>query len=344
MGHSRTVAIASALLLTIAWSAAAPAQNGEDFFRGKTISMIIPIGPGGAYDAYGRLVARYLGKYLPGNPVIVPRNMPGAGGVIASNYLYNVAPQDGTTLEIITSSFANQQAIGDPQIKYDARKLPAIGRLLDTTSVLFFWHTSAIANLDDLRTEPCTIALSTLTEVSAVRVRAMNKYLGMQMKLITGYPSARDYVLAVQRGETDGGTSTYIGLSQLFASDIKEKNLNILLQFAAERDRAMPDVPTVLELTQDRETRQMFRFLDSNDEIGRSLFTTPNVPADRLALLRTAFDKILVDAEFLAEAERLKLPLATKSGAELEKIVQGTFDIPPAALAKVLELSHPQTK
>jgi tripartite-type tricarboxylate transporter receptor subunit TctC len=342
MDRSRTVAIA--LLLTIASAHGAPTQSGEEFYRGKTISMIIPIGPGGAYDAYARLVSRYLGKYLPGNPSIVARNMPGAGGVIASNYLYNVAPQDGTTLEIITSSFATQQVIGDPQIKYDARQLPAIGRLLDTTSVQFFWHTSPIKTLDDLRTEPCTVALSTLTEVSAVRTRAMNRYLGMQMKIVSGYLSARDYVLAVQRGETDGGSSTYIGLSQLFAADLRDKNLNILVQFAAARDPAMPDVPTVLELTQDQEAHQVFSFLDSNDEIGRSLFTTPNVPADRVASLRTAFDKMLLDPDFLAEAKRLYLPLATKSGEELQKIVAGTFDIPPAALAKVLELSQPKSE
>jgi tripartite-type tricarboxylate transporter receptor subunit TctC len=344
MGFHRVILFGGALVTSFALGHSGLALGADEFFRGKTISMIIPIGPGGAYDAYGRIVSRYLGKYLPGSPAIVARNMPGAGGVIASNYLYNVAPQDGTTLEIITSSFATQQVIGDPQIKYDARQMPAIGRLLDTTSVVFFWHTSAIASLNDLQTKPCTVAISTLTEVSAVRLRAMNRYLGMQMKLISGYLSARDYVLAVQRGETDGGTSTYIGLSQMFAADIQSKNLNILVQFAADRDPTMPDVPTVLELTQDPEARQVLAFLDSNDAVGRSLFTTPNVPPERVALLRRAFDKMLLDPEFRAEADRQKLPLVTKSGAEVQKIVDGTFDIPPAALAKVLELSHPATE
>jgi tripartite-type tricarboxylate transporter receptor subunit TctC len=344
MGFNRTILVGGALLAAFAPCHGSLAQDGDEFFRGKTISLIIPIGPGGAYDAYGRMVSRYLAKYLPGDPAIVARNMPGAGGVIASNYLYNVAPQDGTTLEIITSSFASQQVIGDPQIKYDARQLIAIGRLLDTTSVQFFWHTSAIKTVDDLRTKPSTVALSSLTEISAVRTRAMNRYLGMRMKIIAGYLSARDYVLAVQRGETDGGSSTFIGLSQMFASDIQNGNLNIVVQFAAARDPAMPDVPTVLEQTKDPEARQVFSFLDSNDAVGRSLLTTPNVPADRVALLRKAFDTMLTDPDFVAEAGRLKLPLATKSGAELQSIVAGTFDIPPAALAKVLELSHPATE
>src|SRR6266446_2096177 len=153
----------------------AAAQGVGDFYRGRTMTIIIPIGPGGAYDAYARLVSRHLGRQLPGNPTIVARNMPGAGGVIASNYLYNTAPQDGTTLAIITSSFANEQLFDNPQIKYDARRFLAIGRLLDTTSVLFFWHASPIKTLDDMLRRPATIAISSVNEVPAYRLRAMNR-------------------------------------------------------------------------------------------------------------------------------------------------------------------------
>jgi tripartite-type tricarboxylate transporter receptor subunit TctC len=343
MRKSILIAILCAFLVQV--NAAAPrAQSPSEFFRGKTISMIIPIGPGGAYDVYGRLVAQYLAKYVPGNPSIVVQNMPGAGGVVASNYLYNVAPQDGTVLTIMTSSFATQQVLEDPTIKYDARKIPAIGRLLDTTSVNFFWYTSPIQSFDDLRTKSATMAASSLTEVPSTRIRAMNRYLGTHMKLISGYPSARDYVLAVQRGEADGGSSTFVGLSQLFRSDILAKRLNILVQFSLTRDSLMPDVPTVLELTDNPEARQVFEFLAGNDEIGRGLFTTPNVPADRLAILRHAFDQLITDPEFVAAAARQKLPLDTKTGNELQEIVQRAFEISPSALAKVVELSTPQSE
>jgi tripartite-type tricarboxylate transporter receptor subunit TctC len=317
----------------------ADAQD-DDFYRGKTITIVIPIGPGGAYDAYARLVSRHLGKHLPGNPTIIARNMPGAGGVIASNHVYNVAPQDGTTLTIITSSFANEQLSGNPQIKYEAQKFLAIGRLLDTTSVLFFWHASPIKTLNDMLTKPTTIAISSVNEVPAYRLKAMNRFIGTSLKPIPGYPSARDYVLASERGETDGGTSTFIGLSQLFSSYIKEKKLNILVQFAIERDPHMSDVPTVIELTNEPEAKQIFRQLVSNDEIGRSLFTTPNVPPERLQLLRTAFQKMLADVEFRTEAERLTLPLEPKSGEELQKLVADMFDISPGTLAKIRELSR----
>jgi tripartite-type tricarboxylate transporter receptor subunit TctC len=333
---------AGALLLALALPlAAAAANDDDDFYRGKTMSLIIPIGPGGAYDTYSRLVARYLGKQIPGNPVIVPRNMPGAGGTIASNHVYNIAPQDGTTLSMITSSFAMEQLFDNPQIKYDARKLLAIGRLLDTTSVIFFWHTSPIKTVDDLRRLPSTVGISGVYEIPAARMRAMDRFLGMQMRLIPGYPSAKDYVIAVERGETDGGTSTYIGLSQLFSGYLREKKLNIVVQFALTRDADMPDIPTVMELTNDPEVRQIFSYLVSNDAIGRSLFTTPNVPPARLALLRTAFRKMLADPEFKAEAERLNLPLSPKSGEEMQKLVLDTFDVSPATLAKIREVMKP---
>jgi tripartite-type tricarboxylate transporter receptor subunit TctC len=332
----------ASLLLALALpSAVAAANDDEDFYRGKTISLIIPIGPGGAYDTYARLVARYLGRELPGNPVIVPRNMPGAGGTIASNHVFNLAPQDGTTLTMITSSFAMEQLFDNPQIRYDARKFLAIGRLLDTTSVIFFWHTSPIKTVDDLRKRPSTVGISGVYEIPAARMRAMNRFLGMQMRLIPGYPSARDYVMAVEREETDGGTSTYIGLSQLFAAYLRERKLNIVVQFAEARDASMPDIPTVIELTDDAEVRQIFSYLVSNDTIGRSLFTTPNVPPARLALLRTAFRKMLADPEFRAEAERLNLPLVPKAGEEMQKIVLETFDVSAATLAKIREVMKP---
>jgi tripartite-type tricarboxylate transporter receptor subunit TctC len=331
---------AGIMLLALA-SPAAAANDDEDFYRGKTISLVIPIGPGGAYDTYARLVARHLGKELPGNPTIIARNMPGAGGTIASNHLYNVAPQDGTTLAMITSSFAMEQLFENPQIRYDARRFLAIGRLLDTTSVIFVWHTSPIKTVDDLRKRPSTVGISGVYEIPAARMRAMNRFLGMQMRLIPGYPSARDYVMAVEREETDGGTSTYIGLAQLYANYLRDKKLNIVVQFGMARDANMPDVPTVIELTDDPEVRRIFSYLVSNDAIGRSLFTTPNVPPARLALLRSAFRRMLADPEFKTEAERLNLPLVPKSGEEMQQVVLDTFDVLPATLAKIKEVMKP---
>ena len=325
-----------ALLLPFSSSA----QDG-DFYRGKTITIVIPIGPGGAYDAYARILSRHFGKHLPGNPTIIARNMPGGGGVIASNYLYNVAPQDGTTLAIIISSFATDQLFENPQIKYDAQQFLAIGRLVDTTSVLFYWHASPIKTLRDLYERSSTVGITAVNDVPAYRLRAMNRLLGTQIKLVPGYPSARDFVLASERGETDGGTSTYVGLSQMFSSYLADKKLNVLVQFSTRRDRFMPDIPTVIELTRDPQAIDVFKLLIATDEIGRSLFTTPNVPPARLALLRSAFQAMLADPEFRAEAEQLKLPLASRSGEEMQRIVADTLKTAPAALATLKEVIKP---
>ena len=327
-------------LLLLAMLVSAAAQE-RDFYRGKTITIIIPIGPGGAYDAYARLLSRHLGRHLPGNPTIIARNMPGGGGVIASNYLYNVAPQDGTTLAIIISSFATDQLFENPQIKYDAREFLAIGRLLDATSVLFFWHSSPIKTLHDLQARPASVGITAVNDVPAYRLRAMNRLLDTKIKLVPGYPSARDFVLASERGETDGGTSTYIGLAQIFSSYLAEKKLNILVQFAARRDRLMPDTPTVMELTRDPQAIEIFRLLIATDEIGRSLFTTPRVPSERIARLRSAFQMMLADPEFRAEAEQLKLPLAPRAGDELQQTVADTFKITPSTMAVIKEVIRP---
>jgi tripartite-type tricarboxylate transporter receptor subunit TctC len=336
------------LLAAACWLAfAAPlspswAQGADDdFYRGKTITIIIPIGPGGAYDAYARILSRHLGKQIPGNPTIIARNMPGAGGVVASNYLHNVAPQDGTVMAIVISSFANDQIFENPQIRYDARAFFGVGRLVDATSVLFFWHASPIKTLRDLYDKPSALGITAVNDVPAYRPRAMNRLLGTQMRLVPGYPSARDFVLASERGETDGGTSTYIGLSQLFAGHLRDKKLNILVQFALQRDRAMPYIPTVLELTQDAQAHEIFRFLVATDEIGRSLFAPPNIPSARLAMLRAAFQNMLADADFRAEADALKLPLMPKSGEEMQKVVADSFGISPAAMAKIREVVRP---
>jgi tripartite-type tricarboxylate transporter receptor subunit TctC len=325
--------------LSLMISQMAPVVGQEDeFYHNKTVSLIIPIDPGGAYDAYGRLVAKYIGKYL-GGPVVVPRNMPGAGGAAATNYLTNIAPKDGTVLIIITSSFATDQILHNAQIKYDARRIPAIGRLVDTRSVLFFWHDAPIKTAKDLWTIDSTIANSTLNGLPAARLMMMNLLLGTKMKLIAGYPSAKDFVLASERGEADGGATTYIGLLQLFPSYIAEKKINVVLQFGMTRDSALPEVPALLEYTQDPEARQIFNFLVSNDEIGRSLFTTPGTPPARVALLRRAFDKMIADPDFRTEAERLNLPLDTKSGDEMEKVVADTFNISEKEIEKIKEVS-----
>ena len=269
-------------LLALTLTAPLRAADEDDFYRGKTITIIIPIGPGGAYDAYARLVSRHLGKQLAGNPVRSSRNLPGGGGVIASNHLYNVAPQDGTTLTIITSSFANEQLFGNPQIRYDARNsspsaacstpprscssgIPRRSRR-SMTCYQAGHHGGLIGERD-----------------SGLPAPAMNRYLGTQFKPIPGYPSARDFVMAAERGETDGGIDLYRPVAALLRLSPREEAQH---PGAVRRHSATPTCRTCRPCSNspsDPEATQIFQHLVTNDEIGRSLFTTPNVPAARLA-------------------------------------------------------------
>jgi tripartite-type tricarboxylate transporter receptor subunit TctC len=333
-GFART--IGALLALATLFPAPAAAQD-DDFYRGKTITIVVPIGPGGAYDAYARLISRHLGRQLPGNPTIVARNMPGAGGVIASNYLYNVAPQDGTAFAIITSSFANEQLFDNPQIKYDARKIfgdraPARH---DVGAVLLAYladrnaqrHAHEARNHRDL-VDQRGAGLSAARHEPLLR-RAVESNSGLPV-------GAR--LRARGRARRDRWRHQHL-LSQLFSGYLREKKLNILVQFALARDPLMPDVPTVIELARDPDAADVFRHLVANDEIGRSLFATPNVPPARLALLRAAFQRMLADADFRAEAAQLKLPLVPKSGEEMQRVIADIFTISPAALGKLQEIS-----
>lgn len=330
---------AAAIFFASSAGMAVAADTDAGFYKGKTLSMVIPIGPGGAYDVFGRTAAKYMGRHIPGNPTITPRNMPGGGGMIASNWLYNVAPQDGTTLNIIWSAFVIDQLRGALNVKYDARKLTAIGRFTDTTSTLFVWHKSPVNDVKDFFGRGVILAGSSRTGTTELRYLALNRFLGTKFKVINGYKSARDYVLASERGEVDGGTSTYAGLLQNFPAYVQEGKLKILLQFSGDRAANMPNVPTMVELAKDPKMETLFRYMVSNNDVGRSLYSTPNVPPERVRLLRNAFMGLMNDEEFKASLAKQKLTLNPLSGDELEKRVLQTFNISKDALAEVNNLA-----
>ena len=254
--------LGSALLL-LAMLVPAAAQE-RDFYRGKTITIIIPIGPGGAYDAYARLLSRHLARHLPGNPNVVPQNMPGGGGVIASTISTmslrrwgrsrsSSRPLRPTSCSKIRRSVATPASSGDWPIARCNVGPVLLAPRRSRRCVIF--------------KPPASVGITAVNDVPAYRLRAMNRLLDTKIKLVPGYPSARDFVLASERGETDGGTSTYIGLAQIFSSYLAEKKLNILVQFAARRDRLMSDIPTVMELTRDPQAIEVFRLLIATDRL-----------------------------------------------------------------------------
>jgi tripartite-type tricarboxylate transporter receptor subunit TctC len=299
----------------------AHAQSVEQFYRGKTIDLIIGLSPGGGYDAYARLVARFMTKYIPGNPAIVARNMPGAGSRTAAAYIYNIAPKDGTALGSTDQSFPLQQALGDPTIRFDNNKLVWIGNPDSDNNTVVTWHTSGVRNIDDAKRVVVAMG-STGINTSSQYVQAMNNIAGTKFKIIMGYPGANEINLAMENGEVGGrGSNSYASWKATKAAWLRDKKINLILQIGIEKNREIPDVPLLTDFARDERDRAAFLALSAPPTIGRPIFTSPGTPADRVRALREAFDAVMKDREFLEQARAQNLEIDPVPGAKLQDIV-----------------------
>ncbi len=335
---------AAALVL----SGAAQAQTPAEFYKGKTITMIIGYSAGGGYDTYARHVARHIGKHIPGNPQVVPRNMPGGGGRVAAAYVYNVAPKDGTVLCTADQSLALQQAMDDKSIKFDNAKFTWIGNPNSSNNVTAMWHTTGVKTFADAQQKETVIG-ATGNNTSAQYPIVMNAVLGTKFKVIMGYPGGNDINLAMERGEVGGrGSNNWVSWQATRPQWLKEKKINIIVQIGAKREADLPDVPLLTDLAKNEEDRKLLMLLSAPVAVGRPIFSTPNVPADRTAALRKAFDETMKDSEFLAEAKKIDLDISPVSGADLQKIVEDVIHAPkPIAqrLAKIIStIEDPKKK
>jgi tripartite-type tricarboxylate transporter receptor subunit TctC len=330
--HSALVAGLGVLIATSPLAA----QTPEQFYRGKTVNMIIGFDVGGGYDIYARLGARHLGDYLPGAPKIVPQNMPGAGGLAAMNYLYRVAAKDGSVIGATHANIALGQIMGGNNIEYDARKFNWLGRLTSTIVVHYAWHTSPTKTFADLKTRETLTAGTGPSSDSVVLPRVLNAILGTKFKVITGFKGTADANLAMERGEVEMAVKPWEAVKSENAEWLRDKKINLLIQYSVNRHRDLPDLPTIVERMETEDQRQIMRLFVSTSEIGRTMVIPPEVPKDRVDALRSAFDKMMQDATLIAEAEKLKLDLDPLGGADLQKVVASMFDVTPA----VVEQAH----
>jgi len=310
------------------------AQTPEQFYRGKTITMIVGFATGGSLDVYGRLAARHLGNHLPGRPSIVVQNMPGASGLTAANHLYHVASKDGTVLGVIHPNSAFAQVIGlHPTIKYDARKFNWIGRLTSSNSVFYTWHTSATRTLTDLMARETIVGgIGPLTD-GAIYSRMTNHVLGTRIKMIQGYKGTAAANVALERGEIEGLFNIWEGMKSLNADWIADRKINLVAQFVTSRHPELAQIPAIIETAKTEDQRQVIRLFLSTAEIGRHVMMPPDVPGDRVAALRAAFAAMLKDPEFLADAGKMKLELNPLDGDGLQRLNVATFDASAAAVA-----------
>ena len=336
----RLAALAITILIAT-WPGTASSQKAvEDFYRGKKIDLIIGYSSGGTYDLYARLVARHLGNYIPGKPLIIPRNMPGAGSRAAATWIYNVAPRDGTVLATADQSLALQQAAGDKRIQFDTTKFIYIGNPNVENNTTAAWHTSGIKTIDDAKRREVTVG-ATGGSTSSQYPKAMNSLLGTKFKIVLGYPGGNDVNLALERGEVEvRGSNSWSSWKTTRPDWLTEKKINILVQIGLTKVPDLPDVPLLMDLGANDEDRQLLRLLSASTHIGRPIFTAPDVPADRVAALRKAFETMVHDPGFIAEARREKFDIEPTTGDSMQKIVIEMMAMPKAQserLQKIIE-------
>ena len=312
----------------------ARADPVADFYHGRTLSLIIGTSSGNDYDFRARLLARHLGRHIPGEPTIVPQNMPGVGGVKAANYLASIAPHDGTTLHMIMSNMMSSEAIGAQGVQFDTRKFFWVGNTTSSPNVTVSWYKSGVTSIEQVKTRELIVGAPGGT-VGVVYATAMNRLLGTKFKIVTGYPGGNEVNLAMERGEIDGRASNSWASWKSTRPDwVKDKKINVLVQVGLQRAPDLADVPLLFELTNDPIERQVLTFLSADTAIARALVTAPDTPPERVAALRRAFDDTMRDPDFLAEADKAMLDIVPMSGADAQKIADSIVNTPPEVVAR----------
>jgi tripartite-type tricarboxylate transporter receptor subunit TctC len=327
----------AAALFAIALTCA-PAR-ADDFYHGKTLEIIVSSSVGAdSYDALSRLVARHIGAHLAGDPNVVVRNMPGAGGLLAANELYNLAPRDGTTIGMLDQSIFETQLFKLPELKADVTKMNWIGRIIANNAVLFAWHTAAVQKIEDAYTKPL-IVCSTGSS-GQLRWTMLKRLLGFKFKLVTGYKGSGDGLVAMERGEVEALSMPWTVFRVIRADWLRDRKVNLLLQTGLDAAPDLPGVPRLVDLGRNTEERQILELFSQPEKVGRSLTAPPGLPPGRVAELRAAFMATTKDPDFLADAARMRLDLSPLSGDGLQAIIEKSFDYSPSIIAKADALIH----
>jgi tripartite-type tricarboxylate transporter receptor subunit TctC len=332
------------LLLTAAIGATpAGAQSVADFYAGKSITVLIGFSAGGGYDIYARTLARHMGRHIPGNPKFLPQNMPGAGSLRAVNYLYSVAPKDGTAIGHFAPGVMFEPLLGRPSAElgqFEATKFTWLGSASKEVSVCAFMASTGIATFADMQTKRSVIAASGGGAESDVFPTVLRNMFNLPIKLVTGYPGGTEMVLAMERHEADGRCGwSWTSLLSRSKSLLDTKQINLTLQIALQKDKhpALANVPLVVDLTDDPAKKAALRLIVSRQAAARPFAAPPGIPADRARALRAAFDATMQDPEFLAEAQKLNLDIDPVNGAEVEALIREVYASPPEAVKLAAE-------
>jgi len=322
------VPVALAALLLAGAPHGAWAQGAEPFFRNKVINLYIGFAPGGTYDYFGRQVGRFIGHHIPGNPTVIVQTMAGAGSLQAANFLYAQAPKDGTAWGVVTQTLALEEALRSPGAHYKAAEFTWIGRMTSILEVHFTWKTSKAKTIADARLHEIPVAGTGAGSPSEGYPKLLNALAGTRFKIISGYPGSTQGMLAAERGEVDGGLTSWNTLKRTKPDWIRNRDINTLVQYAIERHPDLREVPAALETASTPEGKQVLAFYVSGAEVGRSLLAPPGIPADRARTLRAAFDAMLKDPEFLIEIEKSGQEFQPASGESVQKLIAAAANAP----------------
>jgi tripartite-type tricarboxylate transporter receptor subunit TctC len=316
-------------------ASAALAQSTDSFYKGKSVDFIVGYAAGDTYDIYSRLAARHMPKYLPGNPTLIVRNMQGVASLKAANYMYAQAAQDGSSIGMVGQGVGLDQVVGNTAVQFDARKFNWIGRMVPVIQFIVAWHTVPAKTLEDVMKQEVVVGATSPSGATGTVPRLLNRLAGTKFKIIHGYPGVSGLMLAMERGETQAATASAQMLLFSKPELLAKPLVSVLVQYSKERSHLFPDVPALGEFGRTDDEKHILQLYGATTELGRALLAPPNVPADRIKTLRTAFDSMMKDAEFLAEAQKATLEVDALDGEGVSKIIHETIDVTPEFAKKV---------
>jgi tripartite-type tricarboxylate transporter receptor subunit TctC len=326
------------LAVVVALGVGAPPVAAQSKFP-QAVTLYIPSGIGGGYDVYGRLASRHLGRFLPGNPTLVPKNMPGAGGVVLASYLYNVAPKDGSTIALLQGGTPLEPLFGQSQARYDVTRFHWLVSLNRLVSIGVFWHTAPVRTADDLWAREVLVGSSGGGDSSTeIMPRLLNRLAGTQFKVISGYKGTGDGMLAMERGEVHGIVGHELSALRAARPEwLRNGKARVVIQIGLSRSPDLPDVPNALDLVKDEEHRQAFALLLTRQVHGRPFVAPPGTPPDIVAILKQAFLTMAKDPAFLQDAAKMKADIVVNDGDEVAALYAQTYATPRPLVERAIE-------
>jgi tripartite-type tricarboxylate transporter receptor subunit TctC len=337
-GMGISAAALGSAVLTPAMAASSDANASvANFYKGKQMKFIIRSAPGGGFDTYSRLLARHIGHHIPGNPSLLPQNMPGGGGITSANYVGEIAPKDGTILTMVGQALPMDQALGlTPSFKADLRTFGWIGNISDSNVLSYVWHTSPTKTMADAKRRETTLGATGAGDTSSWIPAVYNKVLGTKFKIINGYKSGSAVKLAMEREEVEGfGSNPWSALRSASPHLVNDHLITILVQVGVRKEKDLPNVPLLTELAGTPEDKSILEFISKGLAVGRPIGTTPGVPAERVAALREAFDATLIDPAFMADAKNLSAEINPMDGTTLQQLIDDVIGAPQSLKDKV---------